>query len=253
MRKLLGVLLVCVGAASVAAEDVSGLINKLKSRDNEVRREAAKELGEKGKDAKAAVGPLTAALKDSDRFVRRWSAEALGKIGPDAKTSIPALEKLLDDGSQPVREAAIRAIAKMGPEALPALTKAVKSTSDVQEVAVPALAELGEPAARPLADAIKDGKMNASLRRKAVAAVVKLGKAGHVAVPALVLSVKKPAGGQEGNQLRLESIAALGALATKEDKDAVALLDGIVKDEKQMNKQLKNAASKALQAIQSKE
>jgi HEAT repeat protein len=251
VRKLLGLLVACVWAASLSAADVPELVKKLKSKDNEVRREAAKDLGELGKEAKPAVGALTKALKDEDRFVRRWSAEALGKIGPDAKESIPALEKLLDDGNQPVRDAAIKAIAKMGPDALKALSGAVKKTSDVQEVAVPALAELGEPAAPALSEAIKDGKMNAALRRKAVAAIVKMGKPGHVAVPSLAATAKNPmAGGQDGNALRMEAIAALGKLATTSDKAAVTVLDDLAKAEKG-NKQVKDAATKALQAIQS--
>jgi len=40
----------------------------------EVRRAAAKELSEAGKEAKPAVTALTAALKDSDLYVRRFAA-----------------------------------------------------------------------------------------------------------------------------------------------------------------------------------
>jgi len=81
---------------------------------------------------------------------------------------------------------------------------------------------------------------------------VKLGKAGHVAVPPLAETVKNPrAAGQDGQQLRLEAIGALGQLATTSDKAAVTVLDDLAKDEKG-NKQVKNAATKALQAIQKK-
>jgi HEAT repeat protein len=256
VRKLLGVLVLAGWAASLSAADVPALVKKLGSKDVEERREAAKELSDLGPEAKPAVSALTTALRDKDSFVRKWSAEALGKIGPDAKESLPALEKLLDDGKPAVRQASAKAMGKMGSSALASLTKALKGASDVQELAVPALAELGDPAAPALAGAIKDGKMNAGLRRQAVAGVVKMGsKAGRVAVPALVEAVKKPAGGQDGQALRMESIAALGQLATTEDKDAVAVLDKIVKDEekkKQMNKRLKDAASKSLAAIQAR-
>lgn len=251
MRRLSALLLLGALAATASA-DVPGLVKKLSSKDNEERRDAAKGLGDLGKGAKAAVPSLVKALKDDDRFVRRWSAEALGKIGPDAKDSIPALEKLLEDGSQPVRLAAVKALANMGPTALAALTKALAATGDVQEHAVPALAELGEPAAPALAGAIKNAKMSPELRKTAVTAVGKMGKAGHVAVPMLASVAKDPkAGGQPGQQLRMEAITTLGRLATKEDKEAVAVLDEITKDEKG-NRQVKDVATKALQAIQTK-
>ena len=86
------------------------LIRKLSSKDNEVRRAAAKELGESGQEAKAAVKALTKALKDRDLYVRRYSAEALGNIGPViAREATPALAAALNDDKPQVRLAAVRA------------------------------------------------------------------------------------------------------------------------------------------------
>ena len=58
VRKLLGVLVLAGWAASLSAADVSALVKKLGSKDDEERREAAKDLGDLGKDAKPAVAAL---------------------------------------------------------------------------------------------------------------------------------------------------------------------------------------------------
>jgi HEAT repeat protein len=254
VRKLLGLSLVLV-FASASAANVDDLVKKLSSKDNEVRRAAAKELGELGKDAKPAVKPLIKALGDSDRFVRRFAAEALGSIGPDAKEAIPALSKLLNDSNQPVRQAAIKSIGKMGDAAIPALTKALSGTSDVQDIAITALGQLGSSAVEALSGAIKNPKMDASLRRKAVAAVIGLDSTeARKAVPALAAAVKnrKATGqGRDVQQLRIESIKALGTLAGKDDTAAVGALESITKDPKlRDNNPLKRAATAALKQIQ---
>lgn len=253
MRKLLGSLVLLALALPSSAADVNDLIKKLSAKDNEVRREAAQGLGELGKDAKPAVDALTKALKDEDRFVRRFSAEALGKIGPDARSAIPGLTALLNDGTLTVREAAIRAIGKMGPDSIPALTKALSSTSDVQEQAVSALASSGPDGVPALTGAIKNPKMSVTLRRQAVDAVVKQGKDGRSAIGALTEVVKnaRVGGGQEGNRFRIAAADGLGKLATKSDSSAIAALEEVTKRDKD-NNQVKAAAKRALAAITSK-
>ena len=54
-------------------------IRRLKSKDRDVRKAAAKALGEIG--SKEVVPHLRKALKDKDRDVRKAAAEALGKEG----------------------------------------------------------------------------------------------------------------------------------------------------------------------------
>ena len=61
---------------------VKGLIEALKDKDAEVRKNAAVSLGRIGKGARAAVPALAAALKDSDADVRarpRWPWAGLAK------------------------------------------------------------------------------------------------------------------------------------------------------------------------------
>jgi HEAT repeat protein len=251
---LVGVLVIVVCGLPARAADVADLIKKLGSDDSEVRRDAAQQLSELGKDAKPAVAALTKALKDPDRFVRRFAAQALGAIGPDAKSAIPGLGALVRDEQKAVRAAAVRALAQMGDDAVPALTKALQGGSpDVQELAITALAAAGKDGLTPLVAAIRDVKLDARLRRRAIEVVLPKGKAARAAVPALTDTVKTPrARGQEARQLRLDAIAALGGLATAADKAAVSTLDAIIKDEKLRDMGLKNAARQALKRIQAR-
>lgn len=252
MRTLLTLAVLMLLPSWLMAADVAALIKNLGSSDNEVRRDAAKQLSELGKDARPASTALVKALKDSDRFVRRFSAQALGNIGPDAKDAISALAVLLQDDNAQVREAGIKALGKMGKSAIPALTKALSgTTSDVQESAISALAATGADGAPALIAAVGDVKMDASLRRKAIEVLLPLGTAANKAIPTLVEAVKNPkARGMDARQLRLDAVAALGSLGKMSDKEVVSLLDGMVKDEALTDMQLKNAARAALKRVQ---
>src|SRR5438045_7135993 len=74
---------------------IDALIKQLKSPDSDMRREAAKKLGELGKDAKKAGPALVTALKnDKDLFVRRFAAQGVGEVGADPKLAVPALSAL---------------------------------------------------------------------------------------------------------------------------------------------------------------
>ena len=115
MNKLSLVTLAFFGLANVAgAADVTALVKQLKNSDPDLRRAAAKELGEAGSDAKPAITALAGALKDKDLFVRRFAAEALGKIGPDAKSAIKPLVEALNDPKKEVAQAAATALGQIG-------------------------------------------------------------------------------------------------------------------------------------------
>ena len=250
MRYLVACGVVVVGTLCACA-DTSELVKKLSSKDSEVRRGAAQGLGELGKEAKDAVKPLVKALKDKDKFVRRFAAQALGNIGPDAATdAIPGLAKLLDDDQQTVREAGIKALAKMGPTAVPALTKALSATNDVHEVAINALGAAGAEGVPALAGVIKNPKIAATLRNRAVELLPK-DEGARPALSALVMAVVKPAaGGQDGRAFHIAAIAAVGRIATPSDAAAVAALEKIANDESQGNRQIRKPAQNALKAVQ---
>jgi HEAT repeat protein len=252
VRYLVACGVVVVGTLFACA-DTSELVKKLSSKDNEVRREAARGLSDLGKEAKDAIKPLVKALKDRDRFVRRFAAQALANIGPDAaKDAIPGLAALLDDDQQAVREAGIKALAKMGPAAVPALTKALSATNDVHEVAVNALGAAGSEGVAALSGVIKNPKISATLRSRAIEVLPK-DKAARPALPALVEAVTKPTpGGQGGREFRIAAIAAVGRIATPSDATAVAALEKIANDESQGNRQLRKPAQNAMKAVQAR-
>jgi HEAT repeat protein len=250
VRKLLSLLLLALLTLTAPAADVSDLVKKLASKDNDVRRAAAKDLSELGAEAKGATKALAKALGDEDLYVRRFSAQALGAIGPDAKAAIPALTKMLGDDKPQAREAAVKALGKMGPAGVPALMKALSATADVQELAITSLGDAGSAGVPGLVSVIKDGKVPANLRRKAIEVLKDQEDAARSAVPALTQVVKKPdAMGQGGRQLRVEAVNALGRMATGDDKAAVAALEAITKNAKLQDNQLKNAAKRALSSI----
>src|SRR5262249_30342937 len=149
MKKLLGWAVVVVGLVAPAARaDVNGLVRDLGSRDPDLRRQAAKQLGELGPDAKEAVPALTKALKDEDVFVRRFAAQALGSVGPEAPGAVSALSAALKDKDKRVVEAAASALGKMG-----------------------------EGGVKPLVELIKDKNRPAMARRTAVESLGKIGPA----------------------------------------------------------------------------
>src|SRR5690606_26045519 len=125
-------------------------IVKLPDRDSDLRRQAAKELGEMGPEAKEAVPALRKALRDSDAYVRRFSAEALGAIGPAAKEAVPDLALAMNDGKKVVALAAVESLGRIGQPAIAALTGAVKDAGKDPEVRRKAALGLGRigPAAR---------------------------------------------------------------------------------------------------------
>ena len=164
MRKPLSLLVLALLALNAPAADVSELVKKLGSKDNDVRRSAAKDLSELGAEARSATKALAKALADEDLYVRRFSAQALGAIGPDAKAAIPALTRMLGDDKPQAREAAVKALARMGPAGVPALMKALAGTADVQELAITSLGEAGS-AGVPPALALPKGRAATTVTR----------------------------------------------------------------------------------------
>jgi len=74
---------------------VPSLVQAMRHRDAEVRKQAALVLARIGPPAEEAVPELTAALDDEDEDVRKAAARALGQIGPAAAGAVPALMRTL--------------------------------------------------------------------------------------------------------------------------------------------------------------
>jgi HEAT repeat protein len=85
-------------------------------------------LGDKGADAKAAVGELVKLLDDKNPEVQNEVPMTLAKIGPAAVEAVPALIKALAEKEGHVRYGVAYALGRIGPpavEAAPALAKAL--------------------------------------------------------------------------------------------------------------------------------
>jgi hypothetical protein len=81
----------------ISAEDTNKLILQMKNKDPEIRRAAAKGLGESGEDYSKTTAALILGLQDKDAFVRRFSAQSLGNLKTQNKDAIPALAALLNN------------------------------------------------------------------------------------------------------------------------------------------------------------
>ena len=190
---------------------VIALIARLKDEDAEVRKAAARSLGQLG-DARAVPG-LIGALKDPEPKVRATAAEALGEF-EDAR-AIPPLSALLADSSAEVKQSALEALSHFDEgvssagvvrllsdddaeirhraahlagklrdrSAGPALAKLVHdSNSDVRNAALEALGELKDLSAVPaILSALSDA--NADVRHQALNTLEEL----HAPIPEATL------------------------------------------------------------------
>ena len=229
MRTALGIVTATlVLALSANAANIDELIQKMKDKDIDTRRLAAKELADAGAEAKPALGVLIKALKDKDVYVRRFSAQAIGSIGPDAKPALSALRALLLD---------------------------TRESKDVQEAAAGALGKMGSGGVETLIAALKDKNKEPEVRRKATEALGQIGPDAHSAVAPLVEALKGGAAGKKGPannaDIRGEIVTALGQIASYKDEDALSALQAVAA-EKSKNKTLKTAANDAIRMIKAR-
>ena len=153
------------------ARDVKGLIQKLRDKDWDVRKDAAKALGKIGAPA---VEPLIAALRDKDSDVRYYAAYALGEIGD--KRAVKPLIAALRDKDSDVRYYAAEALGKIGDRrAVEPLIAALRDkNSDIRYYAAYALGEIGDKrAVKPLIAAL--GDKDSDVRAAAAASLGEIG------------------------------------------------------------------------------
>src|SRR5262249_3574866 len=91
-----------------ARECVPSLIERLKDRDQLVRRRAARALGYFWEDAKLIIPALTDSLGDNETGVVANAAFSLGQMGAVARTVIPRLTLLSTSSSTSIRRNAAR-------------------------------------------------------------------------------------------------------------------------------------------------
>lgn len=119
--------------SSIRKLAVPALIQALQDEHFNVRRWAARVLGDLGPIASKAVPRLIPLLKDKDPLLRMWAARALGLIGSDARACAPALIQALQDPSINVRAHAATSLEKLrisDKAATPLLVKGTKSPDE---------------------------------------------------------------------------------------------------------------------------
>ena len=129
------------------SEELGALADRLYSEPPADRAYAARELGELGPEAQAAVPLLIDRLEDSDWLVRRQAAKALGAIG-DVAAVEPLIEVVSDrNGEWGVRTAAARSLGRLGDARAVGPLVAVLNdmNAHVRHMAVIALGQIGTP------------------------------------------------------------------------------------------------------------
>lgn len=225
-RTRFGILALWLSFVLIAQADVTELLKKAKSKDVDERRNAFKDLGDEMAEAKIVLPTLLDGLKDQDRFVRRFAAQAVGKLEKlDSKTVLPTFNKILADKAE---------------------------EKDVLEAVAGAMGKIGAPAVDPLAKLVKDTDRESIVRQRAAESLGVIGLPAKSAVPALLDALTK--GGKKGpvdGNLRMETVNALGKIATSKDEEVVKMLENISM-EKTKDKTFKNAVTGALKTIKNR-
>lgn len=186
------VLLVPLGCESKeeasARRHLERLIEKLRSDDSEVSRQAATDLANMGPAAEGAVEALIEALSRSEEPVRQRAAYALGKIGPGAKDAIDPLEKLLEDVGPLTRVYAAQSLARIDPDAEPHLDVLLKALRHpnvvVRKEAAGAIEVIGRRAVAAVPD-LTALLSDRELRRHAARALGGIGPGARAAIAPL--------------------------------------------------------------------
>ncbi len=136
------------------------------------------ETGSKGKPTALLppiLGALVGALHHADEDVRRAAARSLGEIGPPA---LPAIQKVLGGKDARTSREAAESLGYLGSAAIPALTVALRHADpQVRRIAARALGRLGHEAKKAqsaLVEAVSDP--DASVRDTAAEALKRVGE-----------------------------------------------------------------------------
>jgi predicted Zn finger-like uncharacterized protein len=223
-----------MGAEARSAVPDLAEVLKAKEGQAELRRQAARTLGQIGAAASAqGVPALTEVLKDPDAVIREAAAEALGKFGSQGRAAVPPLLAALEDSETAVRRAALAALAQLRPEAkevLPKLKPAFKDAdAQVRRNALDVLGQLGAEAGKDkeALAALKAALDDNDLCKNALAALARIGPPAKEVANVLLKHLRD-------EKHRLEAMTALGSVLEKvklnatETRDLRPVLDELI-------------------------
>jgi HEAT repeat protein len=219
-------------------ETVVALLAVLSDDRSYVRRSAVEALGHLGAEAKSAVPHLVPKLEcgndtsgdrrgDPSTEVRREIVLALGRIDPEAKPVLAALGKSLRDLDHSVSQSATDVLVRIGKAGRPSDSLLASGAAHEQAVAILGTASTdkdlqvclrsiaalgligGDRVIPPLAAAVK--RKEATVRKKAVESLEKVGPKNKTVVPALMAALKEVDG--DIRHYAIETLGGFGAEA----------------------------------------
>jgi HEAT repeat protein len=229
---------------------VDSLIKQLARADRtDVRRSAARGLGQLGPTAAPAVSALVNSTVDVDATVREAALSALEAIDPawpknvETRKAIPDLVTALRSWSANVAQAAFRMLNLVGPLAVPDLADALSNGEDTTDKIhmMRVLARIGPNAASAVPGLTR--ALGSQFLQARIAAAETLGNIGPpaaTAVPALVAGLADPFA--HGRQAMAACLARIGAAA----EPAIPALLPLLADRES---RVREAAAAALERI----
>ena len=222
-------------SAPGAKEYSQQLLKMLKSTDSEVRVRAADKFLLDPVDDPAIVLALVNLLADEDRSVRASAAQAIARYGPKAGVAEPALmARVRVERDKLTLSFVMRALAAVGnlkPSDLPLLQIVLRKEHEygIRLSCAKSIAKLG-PQAAPATDdliAVIRFARDTILQGACADALAAIGPAANRATPYLVAALQSP----KHNDFRCDYAAALGTVATSNDKAAIDALQNALHNE----------------------
>jgi HEAT repeat protein len=228
-------------------EQIDNFIKTLKSDSWDVRRAAAKALGNLGEKATKALPELIRLLGDETENVRSASAWAIGRIG--AKDRILELKEEFRTGTWQKKQGVIWVLGYLkAEEAIPLLRKGLTETAysddydaKIRLASAWALDQLGEKASAAVFELIPNvSYRDGEVRRLSAKVLGNLGEKASAAVPELIQNLS------DGNwEIRQLSVEILGQIGVKAKKAVPTLLEALV----DVNTKVRQASGEALKKI----
>jgi HEAT repeat protein len=199
---------------------VESLVRRLAGADRNVRRSAAKSLGELGTDATLAIPALLKAAVDVDATVREAAMGALNSVDPawpekaEVRKACPDLLAALRSWSSDVKKAAMKLLSLIGPSAVPDLAAVLLDGEDtVGKVYVMQLLERVGPKAASAVPGLTQAldSQYVTVRTAAAKALANIGPPAGTAVPKLVVGLADT--NAEARQAMATCLARVGPAA----------------------------------------